>query len=193
MMINCCGLGDLIPRRVPWSPELQARMSLLTERVGDNWRAISLLSATVALSACTITTQAPIPPTATSPTVTPPLDEHLPENSYKGRKLKVRHRYRTQRGLSMSDTEGSNDERPCLHCLIADTINNFYAEYETLSGEKDAIDVDEVISALGKIVADLISGSDFSFHQTIIKDLMSEISRFEAEYASEPGSSDMRH
>ena len=93
----------------------------------------------------------------------------------------------------MSDTEGSNDERPCLHCLIADTINNFYAEYETLSGEKDAIDVDEVISALGKTVADLISGSDFSLRQTIIKDLMSEISRFEAEYASEPGSSDMRH
>ena len=43
----------------------------------------------------------------------------------------------------MSDTEGSNDERPCLHCLIADTINDFYVEYETLSGEKDAIDVDE--------------------------------------------------
>jgi hypothetical protein len=77
-MINCCGLGDLIPRRVPWSPELQARMSLLAERVGDNWRAISLLSATMALSACTITTQAPIPPTATSPTVTPPLDEMRP-------------------------------------------------------------------------------------------------------------------
>src|ERR1700738_3917176 len=78
MMINCCGLGDLIPRRVPWSPELQARMSLLAERVGDNWRAISLLSATMALSACTITTQAPIPPTATSPTLTPPLDEMRP-------------------------------------------------------------------------------------------------------------------
>src|ERR1700730_13092997 len=53
-------------------------MNLLAERVGDIWRAISLLSATMALSACTITTQAPIPPTATSPTVTPPPDEMRP-------------------------------------------------------------------------------------------------------------------
>ena len=53
-------------------------MNLLAERVGDNWRAISLLSAAMALSACTVTTQAPIPPTATSPTVTPPLDEMRP-------------------------------------------------------------------------------------------------------------------
>ena len=51
-------------------------MNLLAERVGDNWRAISLLSATMALSACTVTTQAPIPPTAT--TVTTPLDEMRP-------------------------------------------------------------------------------------------------------------------
>ena len=92
----------------------------------------------------------------------------------------------------MSDNEGSDDERPCLHCLIADTINNFYTEYGWLSGEKDAIDVDEIISALGKIMADLISDSDSSLRQPIIEDLMSEISRFEAEYASAPGS-DMRH
>ena len=94
--------------------------------------------------------------------------------------------------MTMSDTEGSNDERPCLHCLIADTIDDFYAEYGSLSGEKAAIDVDEIISALGKIMADLISDSDSSLRQPIIEDLMSEISRFEAEYASAPGS-DMRH
>ena len=92
----------------------------------------------------------------------------------------------------MSDTEASNDERPCLHCLIADTIDDFYAEYGSLSGEKDTIDLDEIISALGKTVAELISGSDPSSRQRIIEDLMSEISRFEAEYASAPGS-DMRH
>ncbi|HEY4858344.1 MAG TPA: hypothetical protein VII14_00220 [Xanthobacteraceae bacterium] len=94
--------------------------------------------------------------------------------------------------MTMSDTEGSNDERPCLHCLIADTIDDFYAEYGSLSGEKDTIDMDEIISALGKTVAELISGSDPSLRQRIIEDLMSEISRFEAEYASAPGS-DMRH
>ncbi len=92
----------------------------------------------------------------------------------------------------MSDTEGSNDERPCLHCLIADTIDDFYAEYGSLTGEKDTIDMDEIVSALGKTVAELISGSDPSLRQRIMEDLMSEISRFEAEYASAPGS-DMRH
>lgn len=89
------------------------------------------------------------------------------------------------------DTEGSNDERPCLHCLIADTIDDFYAEYGSLSGEKDTIDMDEIISALGKTVAELISGSDPSLRQRIIEDLMSEISRFEAEDAS--GLSGMHH
>ncbi|HEY2186176.1 MAG TPA: hypothetical protein VGH39_14380 [Xanthobacteraceae bacterium] len=92
----------------------------------------------------------------------------------------------------MSDTSGSNDERPCLHCLIADTIDDFYAEYGSLSGEKDTIDIDEIISALGKTVAELVSGSDPSLRQRIVEELMSEISRFEAEYASAPGS-DMRH
>ena len=93
--------------------------------------------------------------------------------------------------MTMSDTEGSNDERPCLHCLIADTIDDFYAEYGSLSGEKDTIDMDEIISALGKTVAELISGSDPSLRQRIIEDLMSEISRFEAEDAS--GLSGMHH
>jgi hypothetical protein len=49
-------------------------MNLLVERGGENWRAIGLLSAAVALSACTVTTQAPISPTAISPTVTSPLE-----------------------------------------------------------------------------------------------------------------------
>jgi hypothetical protein len=53
-------------------------MNLLAERVGDNWRAISLLSASMALSDCTVTTQVPIPPTATSPTVTSLSDEMRP-------------------------------------------------------------------------------------------------------------------
>jgi hypothetical protein len=92
----------------------------------------------------------------------------------------------------MSDTEGSNDERPCLHCLIGETIEDFYAEYGTLSGETEA-NVEEIISALGKTIAELISGSDPSSRQPIIEDLMTEISRFEAEYAGAPGSSEMRH
>ena len=92
----------------------------------------------------------------------------------------------------MSDDPGSNQERPCLHCLIADTIDDFYAEYGSLGGEKDAIDMDEIISALGKTVAELTYGSDAAMRQRVLEDLMREISRFEAEYASAPAS-DMRH
>ena len=51
-------------------------MNLSVER--DNWRGIGLLSAAVVLSACSITTQVPISPTATSPTVTSPSDEMRP-------------------------------------------------------------------------------------------------------------------
>ena len=81
---------------------------------------------------------------------------------------------------------------PVCIVLLQTTIDDFYAEYGSLSGEKDTIDMDEIISALGKTVAELISGSDPSLRQRIIEDLMSEITRFEAEYASAPGS-DMRH
>jgi|SRR6516225_9044823 hypothetical protein len=44
-------------------------MNLFVEWVGDNWRGIGLLLAAMALPACSITTQVPMSPTATSPTV----------------------------------------------------------------------------------------------------------------------------
>jgi hypothetical protein len=94
----------------------------------------------------------------------------------------------------MSDNPGSNetDERPCLHCLIADTIDDFYAEYGSLSGEKDTVDMDEIISALGKTVADMTFGVDVAVRQRILEDLNREIARFEDEYATTPAS-DVRH
>jgi hypothetical protein len=92
----------------------------------------------------------------------------------------------------MSDNPGSNDERPCLHCLIADVIDDFYAEYGSPSGEKDTIDMDEIISALGKTIAEMTYGSDAAVRQQVLDDLTREIAKFEAEYANSPGS-DMRH
>ena len=55
----------------------------------------------------------------------------------------------------MSDHPESNAGRPCLHCLIGDLIDEFYAEYGSLSGETDTIDADEIITALAKTVADM--------------------------------------
>jgi hypothetical protein len=92
----------------------------------------------------------------------------------------------------MSDSTESTDERPCLHCLIGDLIDEFYAEYGSLSGEKDTMDVDEIISALAKTVAEMTSGSDAAARQRIVDDLMREISQFEVEFANASGS-DMRH
>ena len=82
----------------------------------------------------------------------------------------------------MSDNPGSNEERPCLHCLIADLIDDFYAEYGSLSGEKDTVDMDEIISALGKTIAEMTYGSDAAVRQRVLEDLTSEIAKFEAEY-----------
>lgn len=92
----------------------------------------------------------------------------------------------------MSDNAESNEERPCLHCLIGDVIDDFYTEYGSLSGEKDAIDVDEIITALAKTVAELTYGSDATLRQRILEDLMREISEFETEFANAPAS-DVRH
>ena len=90
------------------------------------------------------------------------------------------------------NTELNDEERPCLHCLIGDLIDEFYAEYGSLSGEKDTVDVDEIITALAKTVAEVTFGSDAALRQRILDDLIREISQFEAEYANSPGS-DMRH
>jgi hypothetical protein len=94
--------------------------------------------------------------------------------------------------MTMSDSTESNEERPCLHCLIGDVIDDFYAEYGSLSGDRDAIDVDEVITALAKTVAELTYGSDAALRQRILDTLMREISEFESEFANTPAS-DMRH
>ena len=92
----------------------------------------------------------------------------------------------------MSDATESDDERPCLHCLIGDVIDDFYAEYGSLSGEEDTIDVDEIIMALAKTVAEMTFGSNAALRQRILGDLTREISQFEAEFANAPAS-EVRH
>jgi hypothetical protein len=92
----------------------------------------------------------------------------------------------------MSNDSKTDAERPCLHCLIGDLIDEFYAEYGTLNGETDSIDVDEIITALAKTVADITSGSGTSVRQGILEDLTQEIRNFEAEYANTPESG-LRH
>jgi len=71
----------------------------------------------------------------------------------------------------MSENPESSNERPCLHCLIGDLIDEYYAEYGTSTGETDVIDIDETISALAKTIADLTYGSDIAARQRVKDDL----------------------
>jgi hypothetical protein len=90
-------------------------------------------------------------------------------------------------GTAMSENPESSNERPCLHCLIGDLIDEYYAEYGTSTGETDVIDIDETISALAKTIADLTYGSDIAARQRVKDDLIRDIAEFEAEYEKEPG------
>ena len=81
----------------------------------------------------------------------------------------------------MSENQ-DRDERPCLHCMIMDLLEDFFAEYPASQGEPDTIDTDEVISALAKTVAELIRGQNGANRQQIIEKLMREIMDYDAEF-----------
>ena len=54
----------------------------------------------------------------------------------------------------MSD-ERDNEERPCLHCMMVELIDQFFAENPATADEPNTIDTDEVIAAVAKTVAEL--------------------------------------
>ena len=91
----------------------------------------------------------------------------------------------------------AGDERPCLHCMMMDLLEDFFAEHPTPQGEPDTIDADEVITALAKTVAELTCGQNGANRQQIIEKLMREIVDFDAEFRREDASgaiaSAMRH
>jgi hypothetical protein len=79
-------------------------------------------------------------------------------------------------------------ERPCLHCIMVEVIEDFFAEYPATIGESDKVDTgeaDEVIVALAKTVAELTSGQDGTIRQQLIEHLMREIMNYDAEFRSE--------
>ena len=81
-----------------------------------------------------------------------------------------------------------NEERPCLHCMMVELIEDFFAENPATSGEPDTIDTDEVIIALAKIVADLTCSQNSTVRQQIIETLMREIMEYDAEFRREDAS-----
>jgi hypothetical protein len=82
----------------------------------------------------------------------------------------------------MSDDQEANEERPCLHCLIVELIDDFFAEYPATIGEPNTIDTDEVVTAVAKTVAELTCSQDVASRQNIIEQLMREIMNYDAEF-----------
>jgi hypothetical protein len=80
-------------------------------------------------------------------------------------------------------SEEENDEgRPCLHCMMVELIDQFFAECPATSGEPDTIDTDEVITAIAKVVAELTCSQSGLIRQQITEKLMREIMDYDAEF-----------
>ena len=79
-------------------------------------------------------------------------------------------------------------ERPCLHCMMVELIDDFLAEYPAAPSGSDKVDTDEadeVIDAIAKTVAELTSGQDSAIRQQLIEQLMHEIMNYDAEFRRE--------
>ena len=84
--------------------------------------------------------------------------------------------------------EPVDQERPCLHCLMVDLIDDFFAEHpRRLAGHHnvDTDEADEVIDAIAKTVAEITSGQDGVIRQQLIEQLKREIMNYDAEFRRE--------
>lgn len=97
----------------------------------------------------------------------------------------------------MSQTSEPSDERPCLHCLIGDLVDEFYDEFGSLDGAGATIDTNELLSALAKTFAEITFDSDADQRKRMMEDFMREVLQFESEFRdaklSETPESDARH
>jgi hypothetical protein len=86
----------------------------------------------------------------------------------------------------MSEKE-KRHERPCLHCMIVELIDDFFAEYPATAGSDkvDTDEADEVIDAIAKTIAELTSQQDGFIRQQVIEQLMRQIMQYDAEFRRE--------
>ena len=83
--------------------------------------------------------------------------------------------------------EREDQEQPCLHCMIVELIDDFFAEYPATAGSDkvDAAEADEVIDVVAKTVAELTSQQDGFIRQQVIEELMRQIMHYDAEFRRE--------
>src|ERR1700730_2528936 len=94
----------------------------------------------------------------------------------------------------------NDQERPCLHCMMVELIDDFFVEYPATPGGSDTVDTDEgdeVIVAIAKTVAELTCRQDGQIRQQLIEQLLREIMNYDAEFrrddATGVSSSHARH
>jgi len=92
--------------------------------------------------------------------------------------------------------EQADRERPCLHCMIVELIDDFYAECPA-TDEAGTVDTDEVMTAIAKTVAEFTCREDGAIRQQLIECLMREIMDYDAEFRRNDATgaigSDARH
>jgi hypothetical protein len=79
----------------------------------------------------------------------------------------------------------ATEERPCLHCMIVEMIDDFFAEYPAPGGEPETLDTDEVLTALAKTVAEFTSTQSDTIRQQMIEQLMRDIMDYDTEFRRE--------
>ena len=84
-------------------------------------------------------------------------------------------------------------ERPCLHCMLVELIDDFFAAYPATAGSDkvDTGEADEVIDAVAKTVAELTSQQDGVIRQQVIEQLMHAIMSYDAEFRREEATSEV--
>jgi hypothetical protein len=81
----------------------------------------------------------------------------------------------------MAESE-NEQERPCLHRLMVELIDDFLAEG---SDKVDTAEAYEVIDAIAKTVAEQTSQWDSTIRRQVIEDLMRAIMSYDAEFRRE--------
>jgi hypothetical protein len=87
--------------------------------------------------------------------------------------------------------EREDQERPCLHCMLVEVIDDFLAEHPALasSDQVDTAEADEVLDAIAKTVAELTSQQDGIIRQQVIEQLMRQIMHYDREFRREDATS----
>ena len=86
--------------------------------------------------------------------------------------------------------EREDQQRPCLHCMMVELIDDYFTEYPATAGGSDKVDTgeaDAVIVAVAKTVAELTSQQHGTIRQQLIEELMREIMHYDAEFRREDG------